>query len=55
MGLTHIINDFLLHNTKELLQLTAYFISFGFAAVTLLSLFGYGIFKALSLVNITNK
>lgn len=55
MGLTQIFNDYLLYNTRELLQLTAYFISSGFIAVTLLSLFGYGIFKALSLVNIISK
>lgn len=55
MELTQIFNDILLHNTRELLQLTAYFVSFGFIAVTLLSLFGYGIFKALSLVNIISK
>ena len=55
MELTQLFNDFLLSNTKELLQLTGYFISFGFIAVTLLSLFGYGIFKALCLVNIISK
>lgn len=52
---TQILTERLLTTTKEILQLTGYFTGFGFAAATLLSLIGYGIFKAVSLVNIIAK
>lgn len=55
MEITHTFNDFLLTNTKELTELTSYFMCAGFVITTFTSLLGYGIFKALSLVNIINK
>ena len=47
--------EYLLSITREVAQLTGLFIVSGFAAATLLSLLGYGIFKAVSLVNIIAK
>lgn len=55
MEITKTFSDFLLTNTKELIGLTSYFMCAGFAITTFTSLLGYGIFKALSLVNIINK
>lgn len=55
MEITQELMEFIGTNMTDMVGLTGYFICAGFVLSTLLSLLGYGIFKALALVNIINK
>lgn len=55
MEITQEFSDFLLFNIRDIVQVMGYFMCYGFALATFLSLLGYGIFKAASLVNIAMK